>query len=89
MAAASLSLSGISGWVGLGAGAMEQLVRPNTGKVVTETPIDLFSNFMQKKYGTAALFVNEAAELVKNNTMTQNLQNTINGYVDRIVKGKN
>jgi len=33
--------------------------------------------------------VNETAELAKNNEVTKNLQDSINGYVDRLVKGKN
>lgn len=59
------------------------------GKAVTDSSIDMFSNYVQKKYGTASLFVNETAELVKNNSVTQDIQNSINDYVDRKLKGIN
>jgi hypothetical protein len=80
MAAASFSISGVTGWISVGSGALEQLVRPNMGKAATDTLFDLISRGVSNRYQSASLFVNETAELAKNNEITQSIQDSINGY---------
>lgn len=73
--------------IGFGANIVEQMFRPNVGKVVTDLTIDVGSKWVSDKNLVLSYPINEMGEQFKNSNTVQILQQKINdGYINLINK---
>ncbi|WP_211444397.1 hemagglutinin repeat-containing protein [Collimonas humicola] len=77
-AATQFAIASSATVVGLGAGALEQLLRPNLGQVWVGGGVDLFTGSLGNKFPLLSPAFTEFGEVIKNTTPANNLQNTMN-----------
>ena len=70
--------------IGFGANIVEQMIRPNVGKGVTDLTIDVGSKLVSDKYPLYNVFTNEFAERVKNSDFATTIQNNLNNANNRL-----
>ncbi|MDY7579773.1 hypothetical protein RGU70_15775 [Herbaspirillum sp. RTI4] len=71
-------MAGTATVVGFGAGALEQILRPNVGATWIGGGVDIFTNSLGKEFPLLGPAFTELGESIKNSTPIINLQNTIN-----------
>jgi hypothetical protein len=69
--------------VGFAADVIEQVARPDMGKLITGGTIDIAVKPIVDKFPLTAPVVNDAANVLKNPTFTEKIQNAIGEKVDK------
>src|SRR5450830_928324 len=85
-AAIQFGMAGTATVVGFGAGAVEQLLRPNVGQTIYEGALGLGGQIVSDRIPLASPAVNELGEAIKGTSSSQSVTDWINKKWDSIIK---